>query len=36
MERRDFRVGEVVVPDLEEELHVLPAAEGASLNPDAG
>jgi hypothetical protein len=35
MEGRDFRVEEVAVPDLEEELQVLPAAEGASLNPGA-
>jgi len=36
LEGRDFLVEEVAVPDLEEELQALPAAEGASLNPAAG
>lgn len=36
LEGRDFLVEEVTVPDLEEELQALPAAEGASLNPTAG
>jgi hypothetical protein len=36
LEGRDFLVEEVAVPDLDEELQALPAAEGASLNPAAG
>jgi multisubunit Na+/H+ antiporter MnhB subunit/Na+-transporting NADH:ubiquinone oxidoreductase subunit NqrE len=36
LEGRDFLVEEVAVPDLEEELQALPAAESASLNPAAG
>jgi hypothetical protein len=36
LEGRDFLVEEVAVPDLEEELQSLPAAEGASLNSAAG
>ena len=36
LEGREFLVEEVAVPDLEEELQALPAAEGASLNSAAG
>jgi len=36
LEGRDFLVEEVAVPDIDEELQALPAAEGASLNPAAG
>jgi hypothetical protein len=36
LEGRDFLVEEVAVPDLEEELQALPAAEDASLNPAGG
>jgi hypothetical protein len=36
LEGRDFLVEEVAVPEIDEELQALPAAEGASLNPAAG
>ncbi len=36
LEGRDFLVEEVAVPDIDEELEALPAAEGASLNPAVG
>jgi len=36
LEGRDFLVEEVAVPDIDEALQALPAAEGASLNSAAG